>query len=681
VCVCVYVYDGWQVWVIRDRFCLFLCQFLLPAISLAIEQNHAPIVQALLHANAHCALHDVKEIRARSGKTISSSIDHMVESRMLQRAAGVASKAGKYGLHRDLAEAVLAGNLRLVSEALRHPGLKGKGLGSVDRRDEEGKTLLWRAAFRGHTEVVRALLVFGSDLSVRSAGRKSPLEAAMGQNHVKVAKLLLDFGANTFAVDLETLRLESDTNVSDRMDELVKRHPPVAHVLTPDDMEERPPEMLVHISHQEFQIQKQIFRYFDADRDGYITVADLKTKLARRPLRRGPAFNEVLLRQMVREARSSRSMRGVCFEDFLHIINVPDGVSNAPVTVLPSLPRRKKHKALSVRPPKFTRKFNPTLKNVGRTGGPLIKDDMLALRQQSECGARNTGRSLRQSARFYSIKESMSFRARKPTSHKKKPRATLFHLSQRNKSKSMKKKSTSVGSQSARNRRVFRERHVMRNGSAGHTHSEIADSKRRAQELTQVHMPVRPDSAGGPLDEEEDEEEEDEEEFNIHPALMEEAVYMTQSSLPAHYSARRGSRGSRTSGSGTHTPTHRRRSSYLKLPEHLRAKRDEEEEAAALEREQEAEDRRTHAHTPNQCEVLSTVGRKREQRKQSRDITGYLLGRVSEDNNVYAGYMQATGGQPEVDRELQLLLEGDASRDQAEPDLLDARLDQADVLY
>jgi hypothetical protein len=157
----------------------------------------------------------------------------------------------------------------------------------------------------------------------------------------------------------------------------------------------------------------------------------------------------------------------------------------------------------------------------------------------------------------------------------------------------------------------------------------------------------------------------EEEEFKIDPVLMEEAVYATESSLPAHYSARRGSK---TSGSSTPTH-HRRRSSYLKLPEHLRAKRDEEEAAHAQERERVRHAGHQNNPTQGQSEVLSMVARKREERKKATDIAGYLQGRVSEDQHAYNGFMQDTGGQPKPDQELDRLLEVDVQA-QAEPDIL-----------
>ena len=76
----------------------------------------------------------------------------------------------------------------------------------IDARDTDGSTALHCATWKGHHEVVDALLKAGSDVNAQNQNEHwgtTPLHAAAHANQASIAKLLLDHGANTKALDME----------------------------------------------------------------------------------------------------------------------------------------------------------------------------------------------------------------------------------------------------------------------------------------------------------------------------------------------------------------------------------------------------------------------------------------------------------------------------------------------
>jgi hypothetical protein len=75
---------------------------------------------------------------------------------------------------------------------------------------------------------------------------------------------------------------------------------------------------------KEFQLQKKIFDFFDTNRDGYIDVDELQSKL--KMTTRGPTFEPHMIRRMIHLASSLNNHRGMddisitncCHHSFCH---------------------------------------------------------------------------------------------------------------------------------------------------------------------------------------------------------------------------------------------------------------------------------------------------------------------------------------------------------------------------
>jgi len=76
----------------------------------------------------------------------------------------------------------------------------------INARDSDGSTPLHCATWKGHHDVVDALLKAGADVNAQNQNEHwgtTPLHAAAHANQTSIARLLLDHGANTKALDNE----------------------------------------------------------------------------------------------------------------------------------------------------------------------------------------------------------------------------------------------------------------------------------------------------------------------------------------------------------------------------------------------------------------------------------------------------------------------------------------------
>ena len=99
-----------------------------------------------------------------------------------------------------LSSAVKANDLVYVGKVLQ--GLKGERKAVLNRaKDSQGFMLLHLAAFRGHSQLVRTLLVLGAEVDVGSAEGSTPLHLALAGARTDVVELLLNHKADPLRAD------------------------------------------------------------------------------------------------------------------------------------------------------------------------------------------------------------------------------------------------------------------------------------------------------------------------------------------------------------------------------------------------------------------------------------------------------------------------------------------------
>jgi len=213
------------------------------------------------------------------------------------------------GLLGDLSQAIMMDDLKSVCEYCARPEIKQ----CINRPDQDGATVLFTAAAKGNEEVVAALIQAGANMDARDKNGKSPLHMAIAGNHYILVKYLLEAGANTAGVSMRSIRLWSSSNISQRIDQLIAKYPPRKSRFRDSPVD--------HLTLKEYQLTKAIFDFFDANGDGYISLADLQQQLAH--ARRGPMFDAHQLKRMIRMASSVGDRNRVSFEDFIEML-APD---------------------------------------------------------------------------------------------------------------------------------------------------------------------------------------------------------------------------------------------------------------------------------------------------------------------------------------------------------------------
>lgn len=226
------------------------------------------------------------EIRKATGKKISSKIDQLIENaQMVQNEAECKENTRSS----PLAQAVLAGKIEDVITLVTAPPpvvtqnnrtnkvekvqsvTPAMIAAKINELDEQGQTVLFAAAGRGYQDICKVLLDRGADLNFRDKSGKSALHMSIASNHYATVKFLLEQGANTTGVDLRQIRFWSNCNISNRIDNLLKKYPPKP--LRASKLKRSPIEGL---SLKEFALQKKIFKFFDLNQDGFISEDELK---------------------------------------------------------------------------------------------------------------------------------------------------------------------------------------------------------------------------------------------------------------------------------------------------------------------------------------------------------------------------------------------------------------------
>ncbi len=92
----------------------------------------------------------------------------------------------------------------------------------IDATDGDRRTALWRAAARGKTGTLRALLEHGADINKDVTKKASPLHEAVANNHTEAVRVLVDAGADVTAGEPPPLVLACRVSYDAIVRELVR---------------------------------------------------------------------------------------------------------------------------------------------------------------------------------------------------------------------------------------------------------------------------------------------------------------------------------------------------------------------------------------------------------------------------------------------------------------------------
>ena len=92
----------------------------------------------------------------------------------------------------------------------------------IDATDGDRRTALWRAAERGRTGTLRALLDHGADINKDVTKKASPLHVAVANNHTEAVRVLVDAGADVTAGEPPPLVLACRVSYDAIVRELVR---------------------------------------------------------------------------------------------------------------------------------------------------------------------------------------------------------------------------------------------------------------------------------------------------------------------------------------------------------------------------------------------------------------------------------------------------------------------------
>ena len=97
----------------------------------------------------------------------------------------------------------------------------GPSASDVNWKDQNGKTLLHYAAWKGHKEIAELLIANGADVNAKDDKGGTPLHVAAWEGHKEVAELLIAKGA-----DINAKMEDGETPL-----DYAKRHPETADLL------------------------------------------------------------------------------------------------------------------------------------------------------------------------------------------------------------------------------------------------------------------------------------------------------------------------------------------------------------------------------------------------------------------------------------------------------------------
>lgn len=216
------------------------------AIMMAIEQNHYEVVEFLLKSGAVCDPKEAQRIRDATKKVIDQRIDDLLARYAAESSASSAvsttiapvslasstteSRSAVSQSFSDLLACVQSGRVDELQTILsRRRELRQ----AINDTNADGQTVLFFAASSGNCDLLKLLLLSGADANHRDHQLRSALHFSIAGNHFAATRLLLEEGrANTTGIDMRQIRFAASCNISNRIDQLLKRYAKLYCVLS-----------------------------------------------------------------------------------------------------------------------------------------------------------------------------------------------------------------------------------------------------------------------------------------------------------------------------------------------------------------------------------------------------------------------------------------------------------------
>ncbi len=172
----------------------------------AIRQRHSDVATFLIEQGAHPALPNrINEtpglLAARFGDVavmrglLTAGLDPDLKRIPAIDGYSIANIVRRERIRPMLIEAAIAGHADIIDALL------GKGEGSADIRDEDGRTALSWAAAEGNLACVETLLTYEADPDISDAAQVTPLMLAARSGYLRIVEALVEHRANVNAIE------------------------------------------------------------------------------------------------------------------------------------------------------------------------------------------------------------------------------------------------------------------------------------------------------------------------------------------------------------------------------------------------------------------------------------------------------------------------------------------------
>lgn len=162
-----------------------------------------------------------------------------------------------------------------------------------------------------HTHVckfIRIILIsVQADLEMINDAGHTSLHLAIAHNHPNVVRVLLSRGADSGNVSMPMMRLWSPTNITTRIDDLLKQFPARKKI--------KPIDSSIDLSQEELKKLKQSFDYLDQEGTGYIGLKELQRFIS---LEGASLSRALVLASSSFEGGRAKNL--VSFQDFVNVL-------------------------------------------------------------------------------------------------------------------------------------------------------------------------------------------------------------------------------------------------------------------------------------------------------------------------------------------------------------------------